>query len=267
MGRNDKIPGTGFKTKGFSLIELLVTMAISGFLAIGLWSLMQSQHETYRLQDTSAEMQQNLRAAMDRISRDLMAAGQGPQWQMTAADGNTTTWYAASGTVWWPYSAGTNRIDLIGCTSGVTAGLSNPGASSGATTLTLNGGGANFTAGSFVSISGSECARVTSVAGNVLTIDTNPSGTTHTLQNSYPTGTYVLPLRWVTYRVETGNVLTMDVHDGNGAMTVATGISALSLTWPEGDRTLLTITLTGVAPKGISSTVVNKVRIRNTPSV
>jgi prepilin-type N-terminal cleavage/methylation domain-containing protein len=264
----DDIHRTRLQGKGFSLIELLVALAISGFLSIGLWALMQSQHNTYRLQDTSAEMQQNLRAAVDRISRDLMAAGQGPQWQMTTADGNTTTWYTGANWLPYAYTAATKKIDLIGNTSGVVASLKNPGASSGATTITLaTGGGANFSAGAFISIGGAECARVTNVAGDVLTIDTNPAGTTHALQSSYPTGTYVFPLRWVTYAVGAGNVLTMDVHDGNDATTVANGISALNLTTPEGDNTLLTLTITGSASNGIASTVINKIRMRNSPFV
>jgi prepilin-type N-terminal cleavage/methylation domain-containing protein len=252
------------RQKGFGLVELLVALAISGFLGVGIWTVMQSQHNTYDLQDTSAEMQQNLRSAVDRISRDIMAAGLGPQWQMTAPDGNTTTWYVPVGGDLWPYSASANTINLIGSTGEAMTMLAST-ASSGATTLTLQaGGGAAFSAGSFVSVGGKECARVTNVAGNVLTIDTNPAGTAHTLQSSYPAGTLIFPIRWVTYTLA-DNTLTANLHDGNGAVPIASRISALGLTWPEGDRTLLTLTLTGSARNGVASTIVNKVRMRNQP--
>ena len=81
-------------TKGFSLVELMVALAIAGFLGIGLWALMTSQNKTYQTQDTASQMQQNLRAAMDRISRDLLSSGQAPTaWQMTINGQSTNTWY------------------------------------------------------------------------------------------------------------------------------------------------------------------------------
>ena len=103
--------------RGFSLIELMVTLAIAGFLSIGLWALMASQNKTYQKQDSSSQMQQNLRAATDRLSRDIMDGGQGQLFQMTMPDGNTTSWYKAA-TSWTPYSISANQIDLIGCFNG-----------------------------------------------------------------------------------------------------------------------------------------------------
>ncbi len=107
---------------GFSLVELMVALAIAGFLSIGLWALMGSQNKTYAVQDNASQMQQNLRAAINMISADLRTAGQGPAWQMTM-NGNTTTWYSlypAQGTITFsfgqPYSyvANSKQLDMIG---------------------------------------------------------------------------------------------------------------------------------------------------------
>ena len=63
---------------GFTLIELLVAMAISGVVAGAIFMAFQSQQKSYLVQDQVAEMQQNLRAAMDIMVRDIRMAGYDP---------------------------------------------------------------------------------------------------------------------------------------------------------------------------------------------
>jgi type IV pilus assembly protein PilW len=60
---------------GFTLIELLVAMAISGIVAGAIFTAFQSQQKSYLIQDQVTEMQQNLRAAMDIMVRDIRMAG------------------------------------------------------------------------------------------------------------------------------------------------------------------------------------------------
>lgn len=64
--------------KGFTLIELLVAMAISGIVAGAIFTAFQSQQKSYFVQDQVAEMQQNLRAAMDIVVREVRMAGFDP---------------------------------------------------------------------------------------------------------------------------------------------------------------------------------------------
>lgn len=209
-------------TKGFSLVELMVALAIAGFLGIGLWALMTSQNKTYQTQDTASQMQQNLRAAVDRISRDLLSSGQAPTaWQMTINGQSTNTWYvpATPFTTSYASAANSNQLDLIECNP-LTLATLKTSAASGATQIVLNAGqGASFPVNSYFDIgdawAGYESAQVKTVTGDTLTIDTNPGGTTHTLQGTYIAGTNVRPLLWITYKVNTAtNQLTRDAHDG-----------------------------------------------------
>ena len=64
--------------KGFTLIELLVAMAISGIVAGAIFTAFQSQQKSYLIQDQVTEMQQNLRAAMDIMVREIRMAGYDP---------------------------------------------------------------------------------------------------------------------------------------------------------------------------------------------
>jgi len=64
---------------GFTLIELLVAMAISGIVAGAIFTAFQSQQKSYFIQDQVTEMQQNLRAAMDIMVREIRMAGYDPQ--------------------------------------------------------------------------------------------------------------------------------------------------------------------------------------------
>jgi len=60
---------------GFTLIELLIAMAITGIVSAAIYTAFQSQQKSYLTQDQVAEMQQNLRAAMDIMVREIRMAG------------------------------------------------------------------------------------------------------------------------------------------------------------------------------------------------
>lgn len=62
---------------GFTLIEILIAMAISGIVTAATYSTFKSHQGSYIAQDQVTEMQQNLRAAMSMISRDMRMAGYG----------------------------------------------------------------------------------------------------------------------------------------------------------------------------------------------
>lgn len=74
-------------SKGFTLIELMITLLISGIVMIGVFTTFRSQQDTYVIQEDMVVMQQNLRAAMNQMARELRMATYDP---ITNAGGITS---------------------------------------------------------------------------------------------------------------------------------------------------------------------------------
>ena len=64
--------------KGFTLIELLVAIAIASVVMAGIYSAYYSQQRSYVVQEQVAEIQQNLRAAMYFMAKEIRMAGCNP---------------------------------------------------------------------------------------------------------------------------------------------------------------------------------------------
>jgi type IV pilus assembly protein PilW len=61
--------------KGFTLIELLVAMVVASIVMAAIYSVYRSQTQTYRTQQLVAQMQQNMRAALYLLEREIRMAG------------------------------------------------------------------------------------------------------------------------------------------------------------------------------------------------
>ncbi|MCF8035355.1 MAG: prepilin-type N-terminal cleavage/methylation domain-containing protein [Desulfobacteraceae bacterium] len=81
--------------KAFSLIELMVAMAMAGIVAAAMFAFQQSQVKTYVTQETVVEMHQNARAAMHFMVNEIRMAGCDPTGNadtgITSADDNSIT--------------------------------------------------------------------------------------------------------------------------------------------------------------------------------
>jgi type IV pilus assembly protein PilW len=262
--------------KGFTLIELLIGVALSSIVVLALYNLLTSQNRVYALQDDVSEMQQNIRVATEKISRDLTMAGFGKPSRL-----GTSTWPQLNGISGLDFSirvTGGNTLDIVGCLD--PADGHNVGALSvGATTITLQSGeGASFntTTKSDISIGGKENAKVVSVAGDTLTIDTNPIlAGNQGLTYGYPTGVLVYTVKYVTYSVDTSDpnapVLLVDEHRGAGQQPVAQYIEVEGVTLT---GNALDLTLTGRTRNPDRTTgqytrvqMQNRVFLRNLPNV
>src|SRR5512147_2456385 len=60
---------------GFTIIELLAGILISGILMAGLYAVFYSQQIAFSAQEQVAEMNQNIRAALDLMTREIRLAG------------------------------------------------------------------------------------------------------------------------------------------------------------------------------------------------
>jgi type IV pilus assembly protein PilW len=63
---------------GFTIVELLVAMGMATIVVAALYSTFKSQQDSYVSQEVVAEMQQNLRAALYMMARDIRIAGYDP---------------------------------------------------------------------------------------------------------------------------------------------------------------------------------------------
>ena len=65
-------------SSGFTLVEIMVSLVISSFVFAGIYGVYSIQQSTYRTQGQVAELQQQLRSALDFMNRDIRMAGYDP---------------------------------------------------------------------------------------------------------------------------------------------------------------------------------------------
>lgn len=112
---------------GFTLIEVMIAMALGLVVIGGAYMLFDSQNKQLLTQQIVAEMQQNARSAMTIMSREIMMAGYNPNPASTLAKctGTTTTTADCIGIK----SAQTNTISFTADLNGngnLTADSTNP---------------------------------------------------------------------------------------------------------------------------------------------
>lgn len=208
------------RQRGFTLIEILVTLVIMAMISQGLISFFMTSSRLRAIADIRLETHQAVSATMDSLARDIRLAGvcfpsngqfvslggvdNGTQDTITVRLGNTTNQSCAQTNLNADAAAGTNTLNLVSA-QGFTAN------SVGYVT--------NGSAGDFF--------KVTGVAGNIVTTDT-------AWTRAYPaasSGAYSMQEH--VYRVNTvidsrGSVLTTQ-RDRGTEEVFADGITALNV--------------------------------------
>lgn len=84
--------------KGFTLVEIMVAMAISGIVMASVYIAFLSQQNSYLAQEQVAEMQQNIRAGVNIMVREIRMAGFDPSgtknYNVLAASNNSFSFTA-----------------------------------------------------------------------------------------------------------------------------------------------------------------------------
>ena len=78
----------GISCGGFTLIELMIAMAISGLVLAAVYAAFGSQLRTHVGQQMTVEIQQNLRAAFTLMQHDIRMAGYDAKWRDDNKDGS-----------------------------------------------------------------------------------------------------------------------------------------------------------------------------------
>lgn len=220
---------------GFTMIELLIALAIAGILLVSIYNLYISQSTTYTVQEQVSDMQQNARVAMDIVSRHIRMAGFGqPSW--TTINGTSGITYKGISVT----DGGTgspdppDTLEIVGCIDPPPGKLGSAAAAS-ATTLTLQSATEankfNTDDKSDIFIGELENAKVTAILGANLTIDTNPvqSGN-QGLTNAFPAGTNVYLVKRVTYTIASTS-LKRNENTGSGNEEIAVNVEDLQVTF------------------------------------
>ena len=81
-----KLPDYQPDNQGFSLVELVVAMALTLVVMAGVYKVYVTQQDSYILQEQVAEMQQNGRIAKYVLMRDVRMVGYNPTGKLNAGD-------------------------------------------------------------------------------------------------------------------------------------------------------------------------------------
>jgi type II secretory pathway pseudopilin PulG len=259
---------------GFSLIELLVTMGLLILVLGSVYSIFAFNQKTFSVQDQVLALNQNILGCTEVMGREARAAGlkvalSGGALGLVAGmiPGGflptnpapvSVTLNAGDYPIKVTPGSGSNpdALTIIGAMGeGTHMTKLSTAAPSGSTAITLNLSGpetqARYTVGDVIYVGEDfENAKVTAVAGNQLTIDTNPNGGGNQgLTRNHGQWSEVGKISVITYEVfasETPPALKRK-ENGGPFQTVAGDITNLQAV-PNGKKTSMTLTARTAAP-------------------
>jgi prepilin-type N-terminal cleavage/methylation domain-containing protein len=232
------------RSRGFTLIELMISIALFGLIAAGAMSLVMSGARTQTHSARVDVAQSALRAAVDFITRDVMSASAGaPGGTITLSSGPATAISLANN------ATGANSSDILDLytVDGTTAAQLSSAVSASNTSLPISylqpasGPTGQFLTGlpypAFVQVFdvNANTAAVTSLSGvssTALAVGAMPTG--------FSAYAYVMPSRHITYSVSTSafantttsntSMLMMSIN-GSAAQPLAEGVEDLQIAY------------------------------------
>ena len=209
------------RTRGFSLIELLVSFALAGTLLVGVVKFFASQVKGARAHSFRVEAQQAMRGSLDAITRDLRLAG-----ACLPGDGAFTSLTGSNGP---GTDSVTIRSGLVRANNQCLRTVTTADAGTGATALTVESG-ADFTPNMLAYVkhpNGSgEFAFVSAAGGTSVTFQTS-------MTQPYPAGSSVHGVDERIYEVDDSAeppILLLTINRGE-PQAFAAGMSDLQFTY------------------------------------
>jgi prepilin-type N-terminal cleavage/methylation domain-containing protein len=231
---------------GFTLVELLIAMALSLVVLGAAFSAFTYQDKAYRTQAQVTEMQQELRAAADLIVQDVRMAGYGlpgsavgsyVTWVPMTADPEITDGGAGPDTLSIAAAfdtAGSLAVDALAGTAAIVVGA---------------GEGANFNPAerSAFFLGRNQSGVVRSVVGDTLTVDMDPvAAGVQGMDVDYPAGTPIEAVKVITYHLA-GTTLMRNENRGDGDQPVVDHIEDFQVS-RAGDTVTVSLTARAAQP-------------------
>jgi prepilin-type N-terminal cleavage/methylation domain-containing protein len=211
------------KNNGITLIELLVALVITSILVAAVYRTFLSQQKTYTVQEQVVDMQQNVRAGINRMMREIRMAGFGASMVLPGFTVNGQTFNNVVN----PDTPVADSLTIVSATGSTTLALAGIPASNMITvnSLTDSQGNTLFDTGNrrYVSIGGVESFTITNILGTTLTLSGN-------LTYNHPVGTPVFGIRAISYQVGMVSgipTLLRDENTGAGSQPLVDNIETL----------------------------------------
>ena len=233
--------GEGGGDKGVTLIELLLALVISAILVAGIHRTFIHQQKSYATQEQVADMQQNVRVAVNRMMREIRMAGFGNiQGVLPVTFPVVGRTYPNVVNIDLPVAGALTIVSAIGGNATLSA---QPGDSVGGGPLALNqiqvSALAEFDTNDrkYISIGGLESHFITAIDGpnRVLTLNTDV-GNFYRIGGKNPTLVYAI--RAISYRIANDAsgrpILRRDENIGGGFQPVADNIESIEFRNPDG---------------------------------
>lgn len=251
------------KEKGITLIELLVALVISSILVAGLYRTLIGQQKTFNVQDQTVDMQQNMRAAINRMMTEIRMAGFGNLSMVLPVTFGLKTFNNVLN-LDDPSAGALTIITALDGTASLTVAVSSGQNQVTVSTLTDGLGNALFDLADrkYVSIGGLESYVVSAIDNATKTITLqNKDGSAASFSYNHPVGTPLFHIRALSYQVASVSgipTLLRDENLGAGAIAQADGIETLQFTYLDAngnptlnppDIRIIRVTLTARAEK------------------
>lgn len=203
--------------RGFTLVELLVGITISVIVSAAALTALTGSSKAARVNDRTAQTQQNARIVMELLSHDIKMAGYG----MSGPVGNCGTAIVPADSNVGGADTGPDSVSLVIPTiiAALASGLIAP-FGTGTNPVAIDSA-SGFGINSVISVGGVTSGTVSGVSGNNLTLTSTVGAPA-----VFPTGTPVYLLQCVTYQVMVAGGTNTAAICGANVPCLARGISA-----------------------------------------
>ena len=212
---------------GFTLIELMVVLAMFMFVVGAVLYAYTTQHRASVIQAQVSDAQQNVRVAMGFLSKEIRMAGFGKPAGSVNGFFNAVNPDINNDTATANVLDGTDQITIVTGYRQISTLANDVGATATSIPLTGNGNTFNTVEKKYVCVDGTSSRDnyvVSGAASSSLTI--SPA-----LTRDYKQGAAVFLVKAITYSVNNAGVLTRNENTGGGAQTLAPNIEDLQFAY------------------------------------